>query len=34
MDMNEFLAMVDAIDLTPFAGAYFEVDGEVTGTFD
>jgi hypothetical protein len=33
MDMQAFLAMVNAVDFGEFANAHFEVDGEITGTF-
>jgi hypothetical protein len=33
MDMQAFLAMVSAVEFDGFEEAYFEVDGEVTGTF-
>jgi len=33
MEMEAFLKMVESYDFTPFADAYYEVDGVVTGTF-
>lgn len=33
MEMQDFLAMVNDYDLSAFDGAYFEINGEVTGTF-